>query len=417
MPAQRFTDPRLASLNVDDSHFVDTGMRDALQAALGPGETAIASYSVSAHIWVTAVLTDRALLIVKGAVRARVRRIELPVAVTRAPRDHRQGVRVETPYGRKTLWGSKQDPDARLLIAAKGSTHRTDRAMLAEEPVADAELAEIARLEREEGAERQKEDAALEAEVARLEEESEAEFQKEQAELQAEIDRLSAAMNAERTNRVTRSQAAPAAKRAGGPAAGAVMVLRKVPTYSRIRVIDWGSIEEVDDEVSFTVDDVVTLWTNCVEPDNTFAAVELRGVLGKSTDLQWLPDDAQVEIVALPRFAGQPDDLVRGLKPVPAPAGSRGVVTTSDGFHPLVWNCDPIYSPVQGWDDPETSVEVILCALNVAPEDDFLRTQLLAALRARYSRVAKDEDTYPPSRYPWRGTLEPNRHLLKYLRG
>lgn len=195
------------------------------------------------------------------------------------------------------------------------------------------------------------------------------------------------------------------------------MKLQKVPTYSRVRVRDWGSIEEVDDEVSFNVDDVVTLWTNCVEPDNTFAAVELRGVLGATPELQWLPEDAKVEIVELPRFAGQPDDLLRGLKPMKAPEGSKGVLVTADGFHPLVWNCDPLFSPVQGWSDPETSVEVLLCALNVAPDDGVLRPQLLSALRARYARVVKDEDTYPPRHYPWRGTLQPNRSLLEYLRG
>lgn len=112
---QKFTDPRLVSLN-DDHGFVDSGMRRALCEALEAGETAIASYSVSAHIWVEAVLTDRALLLVKGAVRAKVTRVPLPLEVTRAPGGSRMGVRVRTPLGQKTLWGSKLDDEARLLL-------------------------------------------------------------------------------------------------------------------------------------------------------------------------------------------------------------------------------------------------------------------------------------------------------------
>lgn len=112
---QKFTDPRLVSLN-DDHGFVDSGMRRALCEALEAGETAVASYSVSAHIWVEAVLTDRALLLVKGAVRAKVTRVPLPLEVTRAPGGSRRGVRLRTPLGQKTLWGSKLDDEARLLL-------------------------------------------------------------------------------------------------------------------------------------------------------------------------------------------------------------------------------------------------------------------------------------------------------------
>jgi hypothetical protein len=114
---QKFTDPRLVSLN-DDDGFVDSGMRRALCEALEAGEIAIATYSVSAHIWVEAVLTDRALLLVKGAVRAKVTRVPLPLEVTRAPAGSRKGVRVRTPLGQKTLWGSQLDDDARLLLGA-----------------------------------------------------------------------------------------------------------------------------------------------------------------------------------------------------------------------------------------------------------------------------------------------------------
>lgn len=121
---QKFTDPRLVSLN-DDDGFVDNGMRRALCEALEPGEAAIATYSVSAHIWVQAVLTDRALLLVKGAVRAKVTRAPLPLEIARAPARRRNGVRVRTPLGEKTLWGSKLDPEARLLLGASQSMSRT----------------------------------------------------------------------------------------------------------------------------------------------------------------------------------------------------------------------------------------------------------------------------------------------------
>lgn len=196
---------------------------------------------------------------------------------------------------------------------------------------------------------------------------------------------------------------------------GAVAELRNVPSYSRVRVVDWGSIEEVDDDVSFTVDEILTLWTESKEPTNNFAAVELRGLLGASAELEWLPDDARVEVVSLPQFAGQPDELTRDLKPIKSPSGGRGPLVTADGFHPLIWECDQLFSPVQGWSDPETSVEVILCALNVAPDDGILRPQLLAALRARYSRVLRHSDTYRPERFPWRNTLTPSSSLLEYL--
>lgn len=295
-----------------------------------------------------------------------------------------------------------------------------------DEAAADQIMAKIEAIETVEEAARE---AELDAEIARLEAEEEVEFQANQAYLQGEIYQLAAEINAEDAKRDARwaaddlkaaAKAAAKARKAKekAPAVGKIMKLRKVPTYSRIRVVEWGSIDEVEDEVFFAVDDVVTLWTKCREPDNTFAAVEVRGVLGNSSpELQWLPEHAKVEIVGLPRFAGQPADLVRDLEPMKGPQGSNRAYASPEGFHALVWDCDPVFSPVQGWSDPETSVEVLLCALNVAPDDGILRPQLLAALRARYARVKKNKDTYPPKFYPWRHTLHPTPALLKYLRG
>lgn len=163
----KFDDPRLAMLN-DEQVFQDAGMREALLNALEPREYARAGYSVSAHIWVAAVLTDRALLIVKGAVRAKAIRVPLPLDITREPAGNKKGARVRTPLGDKTLWGSKLDPDASFLVAAKGTAStnaparapesaRPDRPASAAAVVASGssgpENAEKARLTRRERAE------------------------------------------------------------------------------------------------------------------------------------------------------------------------------------------------------------------------------------------------------------------------
>ncbi len=114
---EHFTDPRLRALNAD-SGFEDDGMRRALVDALEADEAAVASYNVSAHIWVQAVLTDRALLLVKGALRARVVRVPFPLDIARRPSGSKAGARVRTPLGTKTLWGSKLDPHAGWLLGA-----------------------------------------------------------------------------------------------------------------------------------------------------------------------------------------------------------------------------------------------------------------------------------------------------------
>ena len=116
MTKPRFEDPRLTALNGESSLLQDSGMRQALQDSLEAGEVAKAAYSVSAHIWVTAVLTDRALLFVKGAVRAKVTRVPFPLVVIRQPGGTKQGARLHTPLGAKTLWGSKLDPEVGLLL-------------------------------------------------------------------------------------------------------------------------------------------------------------------------------------------------------------------------------------------------------------------------------------------------------------
>jgi hypothetical protein len=74
---------------------------------------------------------------------------------------------------------------------------------------------------------------------------------------------------------------------------------------------------------------------------------------------------------------------------------------TADGWPPLIWASGTLFSAVGDWNDPEIAVRIILCALPVAPEDGDLRPMLLAALKARYAKVVRSPDVYPPARYPW----------------
>lgn len=138
-----FNDLRLAPLG-GERGLHDAGMQRALLEALEDGEVAQALYSVSAHVWVAAVLTDRALLLVKGAVRAKVTRVPFPLDVIRGPRASKKGVRLRTSLGVKTLWGSKLDPDMAHLLACASNTGSsgtaTPRNSIEAAPVASSEL-------------------------------------------------------------------------------------------------------------------------------------------------------------------------------------------------------------------------------------------------------------------------------------
>ncbi len=46
-------------------------------------------------------------------------------------------------------------------------------------------------------------------------------------------------------------------------------------------------------------------------------------------------------------------------------------------------------------------MQIILCALAVAPDDVDLRPMLLAGLKARYARVTREPNVFPPAQYPW----------------
>jgi len=197
------------------------------------------------------------------------------------------------------------------------------------------------------------------------------------------------------------------------------MFLRDAPAFSRVRVADFGTVSEIEDVVLENgIDDEVAIWTRCVRAANPFATVEMRGVLDRHAGIAWLPDDAQIQIVQWPRYAGRPEVLADSAEPVEPPEGSRGSVATPQGWPRLIWNSDLVFTPVQGWDDPQTAVETLLCALTVAPYDEpGLRPMLLAALKARLARVTKDPRTYPPEEFPWLNRTAPGNAFLEYLRG
>lgn len=179
------------------------------------------------------------------------------------------------------------------------------------------------------------------------------------------------------------------------------MRLSEVPAFSRIRITDFGSFEQIEG-VPSSIDEVVTVWTHEEHEDDIFGTVKVRGLIDSSASLVWFPSDATVEVVEEPRYAGRPEDLVKQAVPVKAPAGSRGLVKTRDGWRTLIWDSDLVHSPIQGWNDVEIAVEILLCAIAVAPSngDPNLRPMLLAGLKARYLDLRSDPETYPPDRYP-----------------
>jgi hypothetical protein len=108
-------------------------------------------------------------------------------------------------------------------------------------------------------------------------------------------------------------------------------------------------------------------WTHLRESSDIFAEVDVRGVLVSTAELHWLSGDAEVEIIERPRYADLPENLVPQARPMPTPSGTKG------GWPPLIWGSLPLFKEVRGWTDPQISVEIILCALAVAPDDGDLR--------------------------------------------
>jgi hypothetical protein len=176
------------------------------------------------------------------------------------------------------------------------------------------------------------------------------------------------------------------------------MRVDETPVFCRVKVAALGSFDG-SGNVAKLLGATVIPWTDLRQSDDVFAEVDVRGVLDSTAELHWLPGDAEIEIIERPRYADLPERLVRQ-----APTGLR--IDLDIECPPLLWESNTLHSAVVGWKDPQISVEIILCALTVAPDHGDLRPTLLAGLKARYARVTREPNVFPPARYPWRQQLE-----------
>lgn len=187
--------------------------------------------------------------------------------------------------------------------------------------------------------------------------------------------------------------------------------LDECPYFCRVRVTALGSLDTEEEDQKLLGTTVIP-WTEMEQSEDIFAEVEIRGVATLDGELCWLSGDAAVEIIDEPRYAGDPEDLVRLAQPMATPAGVKGKnlggmqMQTADGWHPLIWHCSRLHSAIIGWTDVELAVQFILGALAVAPESGDLRPTLLAGLKAKYAKLKREADVYPPARYPWRRQLD-----------
>ena len=187
--------------------------------------------------------------------------------------------------------------------------------------------------------------------------------------------------------------------------------LDETPIFSRVRVTAVGSpsTSETDSKL---LGAVVIPWSSVEPNDDVFAGVGVRGVLASGSDLHWMSGDTEVEMIELPRYAGMPEDLVPQARPIASPWGSTRYQGISEGWPPLIWNSHTLYRAIKGYDDYDTAVGVIPCALSVAPDDGDLRPMLLAGLKARYAELLQYGDSYPQ---PWRTHKEPSEGFLGIL--
>jgi hypothetical protein len=179
--------------------------------------------------------------------------------------------------------------------------------------------------------------------------------------------------------------------------------LDETPIFSRVRVTAVGSLSTSERDSNLLGAGVIP-WTGLESSDDVFAEVDVRGVLTSRSELHWMAGDTEVEMIELPHYAGMPEDLVLQARPIASPSGS-------DGWPPLIRNSYPLRFAVNGWDDYDTAVEVILCALSVAPDVGDLCPMLLASLKAHYARVVRY--SYPQ---PWRTQKVPTEGMLDVLR-
>lgn len=192
----------------------------------------------------------------------------------------------------------------------------------------------------------------------------------------------------------------------------------EVPHFSRARVVALGSLDTSPEDADLLGATIIT-WTQLDTSSEIFAEVDIRGVIDPNNELRWLSGDAMLEVIDWPRYADQPENLIAQAGPMQTPSGvasaafGGGSMDTSEGWNPLIWQSQPLYAAIRPIVDYEIAVETLLCALAVAPEIGDLRPTLLAGLRARYAKVARDTRTYPPARYPWLRSAEPDRAFLR----
>ncbi|MEB3023565.1 hypothetical protein [[Mycobacterium] crassicus] len=194
------------------------------------------------------------------------------------------------------------------------------------------------------------------------------------------------------------------------------MRLDRTPAFSRVKLLHVKllptSENSADIKESELLGTTVTTWTGLEPSDDVFAECDMRGVLTSGSELCWIAGDSEVEMMQPPRYAGLPEELVAEAKPIASPAGSKAYSGTAEGWPPLIWKSRTVYSAIK-YDDYDTAVEVLLCALSVAPDDGDLRPMLLASLKAKYARVLRNADSYPQ---PWRTQKSPSSAMLDVLR-
>ena len=172
--------------------------------------------------------------------------------------------------------------------------------------------------------------------------------------------------------------------------------------FCRVGVTALGSLDSSEKDAKLLGATVIP-WTDLRQSDDVFAEVDVRGVLDLTAEPHWLSGDAEVEIIEQPRYADLPENLVPQARPMTTPPGVNGGVVpglifdAAEGWPPLIWASETLFSAVRGWTDPQISVQIILCALTVAPEHGDLRPTLLAGFKARYARVTREPNVFPPS--------------------
>lgn len=188
------------------------------------------------------------------------------------------------------------------------------------------------------------------------------------------------------------------------PGTGKRLRIDEAPLFARVRVTKLGSLDTESRDYEL-LGETVIIWTDNERSNDIFAEVEVRGILRPENevawtigDLSWLSGDAEVEIIDPPRYAGQPEELIKEAQPVKGPTnpGRR------DDWPPLIWRCEALLRALEPLDGNLSCVDTILCALSVAPPTFDVRPWLLAGLKARYAALLRDGDLWPEKYFYWR---------------